>query len=215
MLSSSSTILDWLHDYACIFLIFILIFVRGLLVSLIKNYFLSVFLFEISMLEVIWTILPAVILISLGVPSLIILYQREKNFIRNITVKVTGHQWFWRYDFRDFKNIEFDRYIKPFTDLKVGEFRLLETDNCLVFPIGSSCQFLINSSDVLHRWALPSLSIKADANPGRMNIIRTSFPICGLYYGQCSEICGANHSFIPICLEVTSFRLFKNWIKSF
>ena len=207
--------LDWLHDFSIFFLIFILIVVRLILLRLIINQYLRFFLFESSYVEIIWTILPAFILIFLGVPSLIILYQVEKNFFRNISLKITGHQWFWSYDIRDFLSVEFDSYILPVQDLELGDFRLLITDNHLVLPVNSNRRILISSSDVLHRWTLPSLGIKVDANPGRINILFSYFPVCGYYFGQCSEICGANHSFIPICVEVVTFRIFKNWIKKF
>jgi len=197
------------------FIVGILLIVTLLLLYIATNKLARRYLYELSLLEVIWTILPGVVLVSLGIPRLIILYNREKNFLCNLNIKVTGHQWFWRYDYSDFTNVEFDSYIKAFGDLKVGELRLLETDNNIVLPFKSNCQFLVSSSDVLHRWTVPSLGVKVDANPGRINLVSTDLPVCGLYYGQCSEICGANHSFMPICLEVTTFTLFKNWLKSF
>ena len=215
ILNQISVNLDWLHDYVILFLILILVFVGGVILSLIKNLFFSLFLVELSVLEVIWTILPAIILIFLGVPSLIILYQNEKTFLTNISLKISAHQWFWSYDFRDFKEIEFDRYMLPTREILFGDFRSLLTDNHVILPVNSVCRFLVNSSDVLHRWTIPSLGIKADANPGRMNILFSYFPICGFYFGQCSEICGANHSFMPICIEVVSFPLFKTWLKLF
>ena len=214
-MSINGVSLDWLQDYITIFLIFILLGVRGLLVSLWFNSFIRSFVLEFSFLEVIWTILPAGILICLGVPSLIILYKGEKSFLRSLSLKIIGHQWFWGYDFRDFKGVEFDRYMASFRDLRKGGFRLLRTDNNVVLPNKRNVRLLITSADVLHSWAIPSIGVKADANPGRINIIYVVTLVCGMYFGQCSEICGANHSFMPICIEVTPFHSFKNWVKRF
>lgn len=209
-------IIDWIHDYILVFLIFIVIFVGGALISLSMNKFRNIKLFEVSILEFFWTVFPGIILVFIGIPSLSVLYTRESLNLPDLTVKVTGHQWYWTYDYRDFPLIEFDSYLKPIEDLKNGEPRLLETDNHLVLPFLSSSRFVISSSDVLHRWAIPSLSLKADANPGRINtLFIEKFEICGLFYGQCSEICGANHSFIPICLEITPIANFNLWLKRF
>ena len=198
------------------FLFFVLIFVGGILFSLRKNIFFEIKFFEASTLEFIWTILPGFILLFIGIPSLSVLYSTENLKFPDITIKITGHQWYWSYDYCDFNNVDFDCYLKPLEDLLLGEPRLLETDNHIVLPLFSSSRFLITSSDVLHRWAIPRLGIKADANPGRINILYNNiFLSCGIFYGQCSEICGANHSFIPICLEVSPFSNFNMWLKTF
>lgn len=209
-------LIDWMHDYILIFLIFVVIFVGGVLISLSFRKFINIKLFEVSALEFFWTIFPGVILIFIGIPSLSVLYSRERLREPNLTVKISGHQWYWSYDYRDFSGVEFDSYLKPIEDLLEGEPRLLETDNHLVLPLFSSSRLVISSSDVLHSWAIPCLSLKADANPGRINVLFISrFEICGLFYGQCSEICGANHSFMPICLEITPFSNFRLWLQRF
>jgi cytochrome c oxidase subunit 2 len=123
---------------------------------------------------------------------------------------VTGHQWYWSYDYTDFKTIDFDRYIIPLNDLKNGEIRLLEVDNNLVVPFNSENRFIIRRADVLHSWTIPVIGIKIDANPGRLNMVIFNSFNRGIFYGQCREICGANHRFIPICLEATSILNFKN-----
>ena len=208
--------IDWLHDFILIFLISVLIIVAGILVSLRRNKFFELKTYEAPILEFIWTAIPGFILVFIGIPSLSILYGFESIENPDLTVKITGHQWYWSYDYSDFSSVEFDSYLKPLTDLKKGELRLLETDNHLVVPFLSSARIVISSSDVLHRWAIPSFGIKADANPGRINtLFINSFDVCGLFYGQCSEICGANHSFIPICLEVVPFVNFNLWIRRF
>lgn len=149
------------------------------------------------------------VLFNVGYHSIIILYSHELDTEAALTVKVTGHQWYWSYDYTDFEGVDFDSYILPLVDLSPGDFRLLEVDNHTVLPVNSNVRFIITSADVLHSWALPSLGLKIDANPGRLNIVSSNAHVLGLYYGQCSEICGANHSFIPICVEVSSFYLFK------
>lgn len=207
---------DWLHDYILIFLLFILVVVGGILFRLSINSFVSINNFEASVLEFLWTILPGLILVFIGVPSLVTLYNSERLRLPDLTIKVRGHQWYWSYDYRDFLRVEFDSYLKPVEELLIGEPRLLETDNHLLLPIGVSSRFIVSSSDVLHRWAIPNLRLKADANPGRINILFVeNLDICGLFYGQCSEICGANHSFIPITIEIVPFINFNFWLKTF
>lgn len=143
------------------------------------------------------------------------MYRHEIEKKAFVSLKVTGHQWYWRYDYTDFKELEFDRYIIPLTELKRGEIRLLEVDNNIVLPINIERRVIISRADVLHAWTIPSFGVKVDANPGRLNIIDLRPEYFGLFFGQCREICGANHRFIPICLETTSLINFKNWVKNF
>lgn len=172
-------------------------------------------LLERQAIEFIWTILPAVILIFIALPSLKILYIIEETNKPIITIKAIGHQWFWSYEYSDFKKIEFDSYIKPTIDLEDNEFRLLETDNRLVLPFNTQTRILITSSDVIHSWTIPSLGIKVDASPGRINQGNILMNRPGLFYGQCSEICGANHRFMPIVLERININSFLNWLKNY
>lgn len=123
-----------------------------------------------------------------------------------VTCKVIGHQWFWRYEYRDFKDVEFDSYIV------FNLIRLLEVDNFFVLPISSKIRVIVSSYDVLHSWTVPSLGVKVDAVPGRLNQLNFILNRLGVYYGQCSEICGANHRFMPVGLEVVSFSSFCNWL---
>jgi cytochrome c oxidase subunit 2 len=161
-----------------------------------------------------WTFLPCIILIFLGWPRIQLLYSLENNeYFNSLTLKVIGHQWYWSYDYGNFNNLIFDSFIILENDLNIGDFRLLEVDNKVILPFNRTIRVLIISADVLHAWALPSIGIKADANPGRLNQ-RFLFSISpGSFYGQCSELCGVNHSFIPINIEFTSLSLFKNWLK--
>lgn len=149
------------------------------------------------------------------VPSLSLLYYYGLiGLDRALTVKVVGHQWYWSYEYRDIQGLEFDSYMKTVDSLELGEPRLLEVDNRCVLPQGVNIRFCITSADVIHAWALSNLAIKLDAISGVLRTLCYEFPIVGVFYGQCSEICGANHSFIPIVLEVTLLSRFKSWCLS-
>jgi cytochrome c oxidase subunit 2 len=161
--------------------------------------------------ETIWTILPAIILIIIALPSLRILYIIDEINSPTLTVKTIGHQWYWSYEYTDYEDLAFDSYIIPTSELKPGELRLLEVDNRVVLPIEMPIRMLISSEDVLHSWAIPSLGLKTDAIPGRLNQATLTSTRPGLYYGQCSEICGSNHSFMPIVLEIVPLKYFENW----
>lgn len=163
-------------------------------------------------IEVIWTVIPIIILVIIAIPSFRILKMVEHTPPADITVKVVGSQWFWTYSYPD-HDIEFDSYIIQDKDLKAGQLRLLEVDNRLVVPEGAVVKFLITAADVLHSFAVPSLGIKTDAVPGRANETWTKIDKKGVYYGQCSELCGVNHGFMPIAIEVVSKDDFDNWIK--
>nr|AWD84279.1 cytochrome c oxidase subunit II [Buceros rhinoceros silvestris]AYN73426.1 cytochrome c oxidase subunit II [Buceros rhinoceros]QOD97174.1 cytochrome c oxidase subunit II [Buceros rhinoceros] len=162
-------------------------------------------------IELIWTILPAIVLILLALPSLQILYMMDEIDEPDLTLKAIGHQWYWSYEYTDFKDLTFDAYMIPTMDLPLGHFRLLETDHRIVIPMESLIRIIVTADDVLHSWAIPTLGVKTDAIPGRLN--QTSFITTrpGIFYGQCSEICGANHSFMPIVVESTPLTYFENW----
>nr|YP_009104402.1 cytochrome c oxidase subunit II [Lissemys scutata]AFC17509.1 cytochrome c oxidase subunit II [Lissemys scutata] len=161
--------------------------------------------------EMIWTILPAIVLITIALPSLRVLYLMDEINNPYLTVKAIGHQWYWSYEYTDYENLEFDSYMVPTQDLPNGHFRLLEVDHRMVIPMDSPIRMLITSEDVLHSWAMPSMGVKTDAIPGRLN--QTTFTVTrpGIFYGQCSEICGANHSFMPIMVESVPLKHFENW----
>nr|ADR10217.1 cytochrome oxidase subunit II [Ctenomys australis] len=164
--------------------------------------------------ETIWTILPAIILIMIALPSLRILYMMDEVNNPLLTVKTMGHQWYWSYEYTDYDELNFDSYMIPTTELKPGELRLLEVDNRVVLPMELPVRVLISSEDVLHSWAVPSLGLKTDAIPGRLNqtILTSTRP--GLFYGQCSEICGSNHSFMPIVIEMVPLKTIEKWCTS-
>lgn len=210
--------LIFLHDFINLVLIFIISFVGYIMISIIKNSFINKNLLEIQIVESIWTIIPAVILVQIALPSLLLLYMLDESIDRSLTLKAIGHQWYWSYEYSDFwfaeKNsfYEFDAYIIPSAELSPEIFRLLDTDNHTVLPFNTHVRVLISSADVLHAWTVPSLGVKADAVPGRINQVKFISQRPGIFYGQCSEICGANHSFIPIVLESISGEAFINWI---
>nr|QBM09958.1 cytochrome c oxidase subunit II [Piranga rubra] len=164
-----------------------------------------------QVIELVWTILPAMVLVMLALPSLRILYMMDEINEPDLTLKAIGHQWYWTYEYTDLKDLTFDSYMIPTADLPLGHFRLLEVDHRVVVPMNSTIRVIVTADDVLHSWAVPSLGVKTDAVPGRLN--QTSFLASrpGVFYGQCSEICGANHSFMPIVVESTPLADFENW----
>lgn len=202
------------HDYALTILILIITFVGYAFISLINNKISARNIFEAQEIETIWTILPAIILIFLALPSLRLLYLLDELTHPTLTLKTIGHQWYWRYEYSDFINLEFDSYIIQTDDLTTGAFRLLEVDNRAVVPWGVEIRTLITAADVIHAWSVPALGLKVDAIPGRLNQVIINSIRPGVFYGQCSEICGANHSFIPIVLESVDHKSFINWVNS-
>nr|AAA58511.1 cytochrome oxidase II [Heliconius timareta tristero] len=199
------------HDHTLIILIMITILVAYLMMNLFFNNYINRFLLEGQMIELIWTILPAITLIFIALPSLRLLYLLDELNNPLITLKSIGHQWYWSYEYSDFNNIEFDSYMIQSNE-NLNNFRLLDVDNRIILPMNNQIRILVTATDVIHSWTIPSLGVKIDANPGRLN--QTSFFINrpGIYYGQCSEICGANHSFMPIVIESIPMKNFINWL---
>jgi cytochrome c oxidase subunit 2 len=170
--------------------------------------------YELQSLEIIWTRFPCFVLVFLGVPSLELLYKREFSLSNlNFRLKVIAHQWYWTYDYRDISDKTFDSYILPILTLPDSFFRVLEVDNRAVLPFNSINRLLVLRADVLHSFALPRCGLKIDATPGRLNQTFIIINRPAVVYGQCSEICGANHRFIPIVLESSSPVFFKSWLK--
>nr|YP_002213614.1 cytochrome c oxidase subunit II [Bilobella aurantiaca]ABS88965.1 cytochrome c oxidase subunit II [Bilobella aurantiaca] len=169
-------------------------------------------LIESHNLEIFWTISPTFILILIGVPSIHLLYMLDEVLSPSITIKILGHQWYWSYEYTDFSNVQFDSFISYSLPQNA---RLLDVDNFMSIPLNTQIRLLISSSDVLHSWALPSFGVKSDAIPGRLNQSSFSSNRPGLFFGQCSEICGSNHSFMPIAVESLNFNSFKKWIMNF
>nr|UFX34265.1 cytochrome c oxidase subunit II [Kozhantshikovia vernalis] len=216
MQNSASPLMEqiiFFHDHILIILIMITILVGYIMLTLFFNNYNNNLLLENQMIELIWTIVPAITLIFIAFPSLHLLYLLDELNNPLITLKTIGHQWYWSYEYSDFKNIEFDSYMLQ--DNNSNLFRLLDTDNRVVIPFNSQIRILITATDVIHSWSIPSLGIKIDANPGRIN--QTNFFINhpGIYFGQCSEICGTNHSFMPITIESINLKNFISWINNY
>lgn len=204
--------LIFFHDHAIIILVIIISLVGYAALSLMMSSLTSRSLVEGQEIETIWTIIPALILVFLALPSLRLLYLLDEVGDCRLTLKSIGHQWYWSYEYSDFLGIEFDSYILPTEDLEDGDFRLLEVDHRVVLPTETDVRVLVTSADVIHSWTVPSLGVKADAIPGRLNQLRFFIKRPGIFYGQCSEICGANHSFMPIVVEAIPLKEFINWV---
>nr|YP_008080984.1 cytochrome c oxidase subunit II [Cermatobius longicornis]AGA84601.1 cytochrome c oxidase subunit II [Cermatobius longicornis] len=214
---SSSPLMEQLiffHDHAMLILTLITVMVGYMMIALVANKFTNRFLYEAQSIETIWTILPAIILIFIALPSLRLLYLLDEVSKPNMTLKTIGHQWYWSYEYSDFLDVQFDSYMIPTQDLPADGFRLLDVDNRTVIPMNAQIRVLITAADVLHSWTLPSMGVKADAVPGRLNQVSFMANRPGLFFGQCSEICGANHSFMPIVLESVPVKTFTAWIRS-
>jgi len=167
-------------------------------------------------LEVIWTSIPACILMYISIPSFALLYAMDEIITPLITLKVVGRQWYWHYEYSDYtRHIRFDSYMLEESDLKIGQLRLLETDKKVILPIKTHIRLLITAADVLHSWAIPSFGIKLDACPGRLNQTAIFINRKGIFYGQCSEICGVNHGFMPITVAGVSVNGYTTWISKF
>nr|AQP26449.1 cytochrome c oxidase subunit 2 [Pericapritermes sp. 2 TB-2017]URH17049.1 cytochrome c oxidase subunit II [Pericapritermes sp. H SH-2022a] len=204
--------LIYFHDHALMIMLMIITAVFYTMISIIQNKQTSRFMLEGQMIETIWTIAPAVILVFIAIPSLRLLYLMDEIHNPVMTLKAVGHQWYWSYEYSDFTKLEFDSYMIQQEDQQIDTFRLLDTDNRIVLPMNSPIRMIVTAADVLHSWTVPSLGVKTDATPGRLNQVSFSINRPGLLYGQCSEICGANHSFMPIVVESVSTNQFINWV---
>nr|WCO87638.1 cytochrome c oxidase subunit 2 [Ganoderma sinense] len=170
-----------------------------------------------TLIELIWTITPALILIAIAFPSFRLLYLLDEVISPTVTIKVVGHQWYWSYEYSDYINvsgdsIEFDSYMIPDSDLELGQFRLLDVDNKVVVPTDTHIRLIVTGADVIHSFAVPSLGLKIDAVPGRLNQTSILAERTGTFYGQCSEICGVYHGFMPIAIEAVSIQDYLAWI---
>nr|YP_010272304.1 cytochrome c oxidase subunit II [Spastonyx nemognathoides]UKE80214.1 cytochrome c oxidase subunit II [Spastonyx nemognathoides] len=204
--------LSFFHDHTLLVLTIITILVGHLMTSLLFNKLNHRYLLEGQLIEVIWTVLPAITLIFIALPSLRLIYILDETNNPLLTIKTIGHQWYWSYEYSDFKNLEFDSYMTPINEMAPWNFRLLDVDNRIVVPFKTQVRMLVTAADVIHSWTIPSLGVKVDATPGRLNQTNFLSNRSGLFYGQCSEICGANHSFMPIVVESISPNFFIKWI---
>jgi cytochrome c oxidase subunit 2 len=212
------------HNEVMVYLCFILLAVFWVMIESCREYSKSKklishkYLIHGTVLEIVWTIAPAFILVAIAYPSFKLIYLIDEVIDAGITIKVVGHQWYWSYEYSDYADqdgvsIEFDSYMIPESDLETGDLRLLEVDNQLVVPTYTHVRVILTSADVIHCWAVPSLGVKLDCMPGRLN--QTGFLANreGVFYGQCSEICGANHAFMPIAVKAVNLDEYCNHIE--
>nr|YP_010616513.1 cytochrome c oxidase subunit II [Morophaga formosana]WAU48134.1 cytochrome c oxidase subunit 2 [Morophaga formosana] len=216
--NSSSPLMEqiiFFHDHSLIILIMITMIVSYMMMKLFFNMYINKTLIDNQMIELIWTILPMITLIFIALPSLRLLYLLDEINNPLITLKTIGHQWYWTYEYSNFNNIQFDSYMINSNELKNNNFRLLDVDNRISLPMNNQIRIMVTASDVIHSWTVPTLGVKIDANPGRLNQTNIFMNRPGIFYGQCSEICGANHSFMPIVIESIMLKNFINWIKNY
>nr|YP_009340894.1 cytochrome c oxidase subunit II [Nilaparvata bakeri]AGE94097.1 cytochrome c oxidase subunit II [Nilaparvata bakeri] len=202
--------LTFFHDHTMSIIISITTMIMFLLNSLIFNKLIELNMNENQIIETWWTIMPTIILFFIAIPSLKILYSMEELINPTISIKSMGHQWYWSYEYSDKLKKEFDSYMKY---SKINDLRLIEVDNRMKAPFLTQLRLIFSSSDVLHSWTIPSLGVKMDAVPGRLNQSSMLIKKPGLFTGQCSEICGTNHSFMPIMLESIKLDKFVKWMK--
>jgi len=211
-----------LHHDIMFFLVLIVLFVSWMLIQLISLYnkencdTLRVAFAHHTLLEKIWTYIPAIILVLIAAPSFSLLYSIDALVEPKISIKVIGHQWYWSYETTNMltaQEVNFDSYMVAEDELKVGGLRLLEVDNRLTLPVRTNIRLIITAVDVLHSWAVPAFGLKMDAVPGRLNQVSLYINRPGVYYGQCSELCGVNHSFMPIVVNAVSVEEYVTWIQ--
>nr|YP_009689197.1 cytochrome c oxidase subunit 2 [Pseudoregma bambucicola]QEL51999.1 cytochrome c oxidase subunit 2 [Pseudoregma bambucicola] len=214
--NSNSPLMEQLiffHDHTIFIILMIMFMISYMIMFIISNKFINIKILENQLIELIWTTTPPLILIFIAMPSLHLLYLMDEIKSPNMTIKIIGHQWFWSYEYSDFPNIEFESYM--INNKKNENFRLIEVDNKMIIPFKMNIRLLITSEDVIHSWTIPSLGIKIDAIPGRMNQSNIMANRPGMFFGQCSEICGINHSFMPIQMESINMNKFIYWLKNF
>ncbi|MGE4244870.1 MAG: cytochrome c oxidase subunit II [Parvibaculaceae bacterium] len=164
-----------------------------------------------TVVEIAWTVVPVVILIAIAIPSFRLLYLQREIPEADMTLKATGNQWYWSYEYPDNDGISFDSIMKQESELLPGEPKLLAVDNPIVVPLGKTVRLIVTGADVIHAWTIPSFGVKIDAIPGRLNEDWFRADKEGTYYGQCSELCGKDHAFMPIEVRVVPEDEFKAW----
>ena len=206
--------IDYFHDYRLLILIMITISLGVMMVDLIITTFRDVRFMYDQMVEMYWTMFPGVVLVLIAFPSLRLLYVIDESNVPGITIKVLGRQWYWVYEYSNFEGVVVERYILPYGSLEYGDYRLLDVDTRGSAPCMNQVRLLVSREDVLHRWTIPSMGVKVDAVPGRLNQVTLHSNVAGIMYGQCREVCGANHSFIPVVFEIVPSREFRKWVFS-
>jgi cytochrome c oxidase subunit 2 len=220
MQNPASEVKDRIHDFHNLLLIIITVitlFVLALLVYVMVRFRASANpvpsrTTHNTLVEIVWTVVPIVILVVIAIPSFKLLYLEDKTPNAEMTLKITGHQWYWSYEYPDQGGIQYDSYLVQEADLKPGQLRLLETDNHVVLPVETNVRILVGGTDVMHSWMVSSLGVQMYAVPGRVNETWVRIDRPGVYYGQCNQICGTNHAYMPITVEAVSKEDFQKWI---
>jgi cytochrome c oxidase subunit 2 len=212
-----------LHDHIMFYLIVILLGVGWMLISTMRQYSSShthlvhKYHNHGTTIELVWTITPAIVLLAIALPSFKLLYLMDEVIDPVMSVKVVGRQWYWSYEYSDHVSdsgnaIEYDSFMIPEQDIEEGQLRLLEVDNRVVVPVDTHVRFIVTGGDVIHSFAVPSLGVKMDCIPGRLNQLSLTINREGTYYGQCSELCGVYHGFMPIVIEAVSLSQYVAWL---
>jgi cytochrome c oxidase subunit II len=220
-----------IHAYIMVFLVVIVVFVFTALACVVYQFWwapesdgarrdalVASKVVHSTWLEVVWTLVPVGVLVLIAVRSFALLYSMEEKFDSDVTVKVVGHQWYWEYQYAVGTKLlrevlfRFDSYMKADDDLEVGQLRLLATDTAVLLPRTTRIRILTTSADVIHSWALPAAGVKMDAIPGRLNQVNLFFNRPGVFHGQCSELCGVNHGFMPVTVKALDAERFRGWV---
>jgi cytochrome c oxidase subunit 2 len=207
----------WFHDFLLWLITAVTLFVLGLLVWVVVKFNAGANptpskTTHNTLIEVVWTVVPVVILVAIAIPSFRLLFYQLTTPPADITIKATGKQWYWSYAYPDNGNFEFDSLMVAEKDLKPGQPRLLAVDNEVVVPVNKVVRVLTTGSDVIHAFAVPAFGVKIDSIPGRINEAWFKATREGVFYGQCSELCGKDHAFMPIAVRVVSERDFATWV---
>nr|QNH68988.1 cytochrome c oxidase subunit II [Mazarredia convexa] len=202
--------LMFFHDHTMSIIMMIMLVVSTAMIKILTNKSSFRYMLNNHSIETIWTMAPAMVLILIAMPSLHLLYMMDDSNEPAITIKTIGHQWYWSYEYSDFQQIEFDSFM--INENMNYSFRLLDVDNRTILPINTNIRVLTSASDVLHSWTIPNMGVKIDATPGRLNQSIFLIKRPGLMFGQCSEICGINHSFMPISIEAVNSQSFIKWL---
>jgi cytochrome c oxidase subunit 2 len=209
--------LEAFHNELLVIIFLIALFVLGLLLYVIVRFHHSrnpvpTRTSHNTVVEMLWTVVPVVILVIIAIPSFKLMYYMDRVPNPDMTIKVTGHQWYWTYDYPDHGNISFDSNLIPENELKPGQKRLLEVDNPLVVPVDTVIRVYITGTDVIHSWFIPSFGVQEYAVVGRLNETWMKVEHPGVYYGECNQICGVNHAFMPIKVEALAKDEFQHWL---
>ncbi len=208
--------IGWFHNVLLVIITLITVFVLALLLYTIVRFRAAANptpsrATHNTLLEIVWTGVPVLLLVLIAIPSIDLIRVSDKPPSADFTLKVTGHQWYWKYQYPDHGDFEFDSYMVQDSDLKPGQMRMLEVDNRVVVPVGASIRVVIAGSDVIHSWFVPALGLQKYAMPGRLNETWFMADKPGVFYGQCNQICGVNHAYMPIAVEAVDKATFERW----